>query len=585
MRNLNITYLVKKAKIIILFVFLGIVVTVSPTQLVSSQTCNSGNPQDRDGDDIPDKWETAGFDANGDGKNDLDLRAKEASPLHKDIFLEIDYMTFHQPYSQVIPDVIEAFRTAPVCNPDGINGIRLHVQLDQEISPEQVSIKLTEDNGTETWKGFYDLKDKYFGTASERLDSNKDGLLLAKKLIYHYAIFAHTFDNEGYSGISNGIPSLDFIVSLGKFRATDPITGHITGTPFEQEGTLMHELGHNLRLRHGGGDDYNCKPNYLSVMSYTRQFPNLISDRPLDYSQSLLLQLDENNLDEERGITLSTPSRARTAYGPPSVIVGSTDVPIDWNRDNDVVDNRINNDINNLNPPIRSCSASPNQILFGYDDWNNLRYDTALHPENIALSREGTEDLNSNNSTSASNSTSMMTNNSLNISSARIDKEPSLDEELTYEDVRNMNIGLIVSIDNAIQKQLSNNNSISALSEERGAVNAEDAKRFYEDKLGTGETPESALFAESVRANDTTVLGNVKSDNLDNAIAGLNDLLPTMDSSFGGALSDDRIDEPNAQQEVAGLITNAIEAFKTQSCTYSNCTVAQKAPDTTIEYG
>ncbi len=30
----------------------------------------------------------------------------------------------------------------------------------------------------------------------------------------------------------------------------------------------MHELGHNLGLRHGGMDDLNCKPNYLSVMNY-----------------------------------------------------------------------------------------------------------------------------------------------------------------------------------------------------------------------------------------------------------------------------------------------------------------------------
>lgn len=34
----------------------------------------------------------------------------------------------------------------------------------------------------------------------------------------------------------------------------------------------MHELGHTLNLKHGGIDHINCKPNYLSIMSYTRQF-------------------------------------------------------------------------------------------------------------------------------------------------------------------------------------------------------------------------------------------------------------------------------------------------------------------------
>ncbi len=33
----------------------------------------------------------------------------------------------------------------------------------------------------------------------------------------------------------------------------------------------MHELGHNLGLQHGGADDWNNKPNYLSVMNYLFQ--------------------------------------------------------------------------------------------------------------------------------------------------------------------------------------------------------------------------------------------------------------------------------------------------------------------------
>ena len=36
--------------------------------------------------------------------------------------------------------------------------------------------------------------------------------------------------------------------------------------------TFMHELGHNLGLRHGGTETQNCKPNYWSLMSYTELF-------------------------------------------------------------------------------------------------------------------------------------------------------------------------------------------------------------------------------------------------------------------------------------------------------------------------
>ena len=48
-----------------------------------------------------------------------------------------------------------------------------------------------------------------------------------------------------------------------------------------------YELGHNLNLAHGGpaalaigSSNYNmnCKPNYLSVMSYSRQMPNAVLD-------------------------------------------------------------------------------------------------------------------------------------------------------------------------------------------------------------------------------------------------------------------------------------------------------------------
>src|SRR5262249_55517603 len=68
---------------------------------------------------------------------------------------------------------------------------------------------------------------------------------------------------------------------------------HPRGTTDQQAGTFMHELGHNLGFRHGGGDNVNCKPNYLSVMSYSRQFSNLITTRRLGYSHDQLPTLDE----------------------------------------------------------------------------------------------------------------------------------------------------------------------------------------------------------------------------------------------------------------------------------------------------
>jgi uncharacterized repeat protein (TIGR01451 family) len=40
----------------------------------------------------------------------------------------------------------------------------------------------------------------------------------------------------------------------------------------DDAGTIMHELGHTLNLRHGGNENDNCKPNHVSLMNYDLQF-------------------------------------------------------------------------------------------------------------------------------------------------------------------------------------------------------------------------------------------------------------------------------------------------------------------------
>ena len=51
----------------------------------------------------------------------------------------------------------------------------------------------------------------------------------------------------------------DILVTLGPLWVSggnSPMTGlPINGTVNEHAGTFMHELGHNLNLRHGGADD------------------------------------------------------------------------------------------------------------------------------------------------------------------------------------------------------------------------------------------------------------------------------------------------------------------------------------------
>ena len=86
---------------------------IGPTTAQPSlaQACPDSVPGDEDGDDIPDTWEKSGVDLNGDGNLEWNSTRAGADPKQKDLFLEIDYMEGHQPFADVIPRVVEAFRT------------------------------------------------------------------------------------------------------------------------------------------------------------------------------------------------------------------------------------------------------------------------------------------------------------------------------------------------------------------------------------------------------------------------------------------------------------------------------------------
>jgi hypothetical protein len=71
-------------------------------------------------------------------------------------------------------------------------------------------------------------------------------------------------------GVSRDIGASDIVISLGGCQVPGGADCNLSAR--EQAGTLMHELGHNLGLRHGGGDDTNYKPTYISIMNYAFQF-------------------------------------------------------------------------------------------------------------------------------------------------------------------------------------------------------------------------------------------------------------------------------------------------------------------------
>ncbi|MGD9674251.1 MAG: hypothetical protein AB7U98_12325 [Candidatus Nitrosocosmicus sp.] len=335
---------------------------------------------DADKDGIPNGWERNGVDVNRDGKIDYNLKKLGADPLHKDIFVEIDFMEFHSPNKSALRDVVNAFAKAPLKNFDGKDGIRLHLFVDEQI-PHQNKTTVGGD-GRNFVSDFTGEFSKYFGTKSER----KNPLTVqAKELIFHHSVFIHELSDGTNSG--RGLsPGKYFVISLGADGwGKDPKTKHSVGSRDQQAGTIMHELGHNLDLDHGGVNDHddidiqdnlNEKPNYLSVMNYLFIHSDLVPDRPLDYSRCKLDPLNEHHLVDVQGISASCPPGLSTyILSPLPSREESTGTAIDWDHEM-TTNTAINLDINN---------DTDVTMLDGSDDWGGIKFQASLTPMSLYL--------------------------------------------------------------------------------------------------------------------------------------------------------------------------------------------------------
>jgi hypothetical protein len=312
--------------------------------------------RDTDGDGLLDIWEsspTALLDPNG--RPLPNLRAMGADPNMKDIFIEVGYLKSsvttsnplqpsvpphsHLPSKKAIDMLGDAFARAPVTNPNGRSGIRMHVDvgasyqtqpadpyvipaaqarggeaIDERTCLPGSNCQFQDFAGTIGWKsGYRFYRDQPLNYATEsdcvaagaacirRFDRNR-------KDMFHYALFAHAIGlprsddpasplfhvPKNTSGIADLVGG-DIMVTLGFWD-------NYTGSDYMQAATLMHELGHNLALRHGGLPlEFNCKPNYQSVMNYLFQARGLITPTGasvLDYSRQALPALNPNSVSE-----------------------------------------------------------------------------------------------------------------------------------------------------------------------------------------------------------------------------------------------------------------------------------------------
>lgn len=328
------------------------------------------SPGDLDGDRLSDAVETdtgvyrsasdTGTDpANPDTDNDglldgdevlvskagLNLPSMGVSPLKQTILVEIDWFNdanepekcgahSHRPSAAVIGQLTNAFAAAPTANPDGSTGIDLVVDYGQ--GGQFTGGNLIADTDG-VIAGSTDGAD--FGNdKAANFNSNRRGF-------FHYVLMPHNYDTDSKSSGEAEWFGDDVIVSM---HCASP-------TAYPVANTLMHELGHNLALDHGGFDEINDKPNYNSVMNYRYQFGGIDTDcnvtpnGVLSYSTGSRLTLDENALTEGRGVCGS----------------GS---PVDWNK-NSIIDNGpVKADINDEG----GVTDGIFEVLRDHNDWANL---------------------------------------------------------------------------------------------------------------------------------------------------------------------------------------------------------------------
>ena len=234
-------------------VFLDLTMTVSCKE--------SSNDLDKDA--LPDCWEVFGIDVDEDGTFDYRLQERGSQYDRKDLFLEIDSMQNSAPPSVVVEMVQKAFRG----NPQAHEPVELHVDYLPIHGAHTIPPDVEFRDGLDAW--FAQTKLVYFGTQQELQDrfQGNGKPLEAKAKAFHYCIIIYRHPtNKGGAGELGGNDCV-----LASFVLNPAGTGYNQISTTTRAVALMHELGHNLGLHHGGrGDPTNDKPNYFSIMNYAR---------------------------------------------------------------------------------------------------------------------------------------------------------------------------------------------------------------------------------------------------------------------------------------------------------------------------
>lgn len=335
--------------------------------------------KDDDKDGIPDSAEVVGGTFAG-----IDLYSMGARTGKRDIFIELDRMDSTDaginPIKESLQMVVKAFASKGINVAfDAGNSFSQTFSVDNFNLNQGSNIvpyeKCVTFNQTTCSSNISDKRSLY--------DWKEENMDLRRRSIFHYLLMANSQENDGSGNGSSGLAEVngnDLITSLGSAFSGTLNTVQINYITNFQALTIMHELGHNLGLRHGGNEDVNYKPNYWSIMNYVygrgldpdptsmsayQRWRNSKGDQTpltcdlfasicgkpsefiINYSNGTSSPLDENALLESANIGRGSNSGSYA----------------DWNLNGTLDSTAISKDLNG--DGIKS-------ILKDYDDWSNI---------------------------------------------------------------------------------------------------------------------------------------------------------------------------------------------------------------------
>lgn len=184
---------------------------------------------DADHDALPDKWETGQKKPDG-----LNLKKLGAKPQHKDVFVELDFaqgVARSNVSCAELDKVYKAFKDAPVSNPDGKDGVKIHLDIGKTCPSRKYDLG-----------GSNSFSIDYHPPCASVPDVGNSATLKRPR-VFHFGGLTDLC-GSGTEGFTNG--------HIMVMNAT-----------FDFPHLFMHELGHNLGLDHPPEEGIN----HLSVMN------------------------------------------------------------------------------------------------------------------------------------------------------------------------------------------------------------------------------------------------------------------------------------------------------------------------------